>query len=226
MKYLVFNLDNTGKHQIEETQVKTYLIDTFNIAFGYPHQQPWTINDFECRLESIRELLLSRNHNLDSIDVVIDKMISMHDKESSSTQCSSSSDTFNKAANAFHQAKSEFIKTNNNCSWSDGGCIWLHNTQISLNEYRHDDILTFDRYHGRQLITQSFIITSFITLSLEKDCITLSIGSTMNGKMIRMPIGCYSRSQNYIGDFQKNFTIELHRLLISIVKERQAMIQL
>lgn len=134
-----------------------------------------------------------------------------------------SSDTFEKAANAFVQAKSEFIKMHHGFSWSDGGCVWLHGTEISSNERHHDDILTYERRKDRQLHTQSFIITSFITLSSEKDAIILSIGTAINGKMIRMPIGCYSKSQNYIGEFQKNFTTELNRLFIAIAKERNTM---
>lgn len=201
--------------------MKAYLFDTLNVAFDYPHHQPWTINDLQCRLESIRELLLPRDRQLNTTDAILDKLLSMSPSAASSTPKSSSSPSniFARAADAFQQAKKEFVDTNKDYSWSDGVCIWLDST---LNERRHDDILIYERHERRQLITYSLILTSFASVSADGDCITLSIGSAVNGKMSRIPIGCYSKAQNFTGEFRKNFTAELNRLLISIAKERQA----
>jgi hypothetical protein len=67
----------------------------------------------------------------------------------------------------------------------------------------------------------SIIITCLATVS-DNGSITLSIGSTVNGKMSRIPIGRYDKNQNYFKEFQDGFIIELKNLLISICKERRA----
>lgn len=225
--FVIFTSDKSRKLPIEESQVKMYLLDTFNIAFGYPRQQPWTLGDLECRLESIRELLSSRDVEMAATDTIFRDVVSTYHPTTTNrtpTTTSASHDVFEKAANAFQQAKAAFTKINSSHSWSDGGCIWLDNAQASLNERRHDDILTYDHRDGRQLSTYSFIITCFVVLTDDGNCITLSVGSVSNGKTIRIPIGYYSKAQDFARDFESSFPNELNRLIIAIAKERRTIV--
>ena len=57
-------------------QLKTYLTDIFNIAFGYPDYQPWTIGDLEYRLESICEILSSTNSMLNTTERIFQELLS------------------------------------------------------------------------------------------------------------------------------------------------------
>jgi hypothetical protein len=232
--FLIFNLvtsfylDVNKKQFLEETQLKTYLTDTFNIGFGYPQHQPWIINDLECRLESIRELLSPRNPKLNTTEVIFKELISTYNTTmpTSSTTTNIQHDIFQKASIAFQQAKTSFSKsTNDQYSWSDGSCKWLDSTQTSMNERRHDDILTYYSRDRHISSSCSIIITCLATLIDEENCIALSIGSAVNGKMSRIPIGHYSKSQNYMVEFEKRFIIELNNLIISIAKEQRAILQ-
>jgi len=213
---------------LEEKQLKTYLIDTFNIGFGYPQHEPWTIGGLECRLESIHELLSSRNPKLDTTDDIFKELISTYNTAVpvSTVTTNADQDIFQKASIAFQQAKTIFSKfMNDQYSWSDGSCTWLDSAQTSTNERRHDDILTY-YYRDRHMQSScSIIITCLATLTDEGNGITLSIGSVVNGKMCRIPIGHYSTTQNYIGEFQKYFLTELNNLIVSIAKERRAILQ-
>ena len=209
---------------MKEKQVKTYLIDTFNIAFGYPQHQPWTLSDLECRLESIHELLLPRNPKMDETESIFQELLSTSTlSKSTILVCPTAyADIFERAAQAFEKAKTNFSESNQHrYSWADGSCIWLDNTQISMNERRHDDILTFFSWKANQLSSCSIIITCFAAIDDNGNIITLSIGSTINGKMSRIPIGQYVKNQGYINDFQNDFIIELKNLIISICKERR-----
>ncbi len=214
---------------MDESQLKRYLVDTFNIAFGYPQYQPWTISDLECRLESIRELLSPRNSKLDTTDAIFKDWVSSCNNtahSSSSTINHVQHDLFQKAAMEFQKAKKNFSNSNNDqYSWSDGGCTWLDNIQTETNERRHDDILTYDYRDGRMSGSCSIIITCLATLTDDGNCITLSISSVTNGRTCRIPIGRYSKTQNFSGDMQKNFTTELGNLIKSIAKERRIISQ-
>jgi hypothetical protein len=206
----------------------TYLTDTFNIGFGYPQHQPWTISDLGCRLESIRELLSPRDPKLNTTDTIFKDLISTYNTAVSAPINTTDVhyDILQKASIAFQKAKTHFSKHNDNqYTWSDGSCIWLDSTQTSTNERRHDDILTY-YYRDRHMLSNfSIIITCFVTLIDQGNRVTLSIGSAVNGKMSRIPIGHYSKTQNYMGEFEKNFIIELNNLIISISKERKAIQQ-
>ncbi len=213
---------------MEEKQLKTYLIDTLNIGFGYPQHEPWTIVGLECRLESIHELLSSRNPKLDTTDAIFKELISTYNTAVpvSTVTTNADQDIFQKASIAFQQAKTNFSKfMNDQYSWSDGSCTWLDSAQTSTNERRHDDIFTYYCRDRHMQSSCSIIITCLATLTDEGNGITLSIGSVVNGKMCRIPIGHYSATQNYIGEFQKYFVTELNNLIISIAKERRAILQ-
>jgi hypothetical protein len=221
--FILCHLDSTGKQPIKQTQLKTYLIDTFSIAFGYPHRQPWSIGDLECRLESIHELISPRNPKMDSADAIFQDLLSTSNITVSILP-DDHQDIFQKASNAFYQAKTKFSKMNENeYSWSDGSCVWLDSTQTPMNERRHDDILTYHSRDRRMLNSFSIIITSLATLSADGNIMTLSIGSTTNGRMSRIPIGRYVQSKDYLAEFLVDFTIELNNLFISVCKERKAL---
>ena len=221
----VFFLEIHAKQPLEEYQLKNYLIDTFNIAFGYPECSPWSIDDLQRRFESIHELLSPRDPRLDTTDTIFRELVSSchSTTRTSSTATNSSPDMFQKAAMAFELAKKNFSRLNNDqYSWSDGDCTWVENIETGDNERRHDDILTYDYREGRMSNSFSIIITCIATLTDGGNLITLSIGSTVNGKVCRVPIGRYSRTQNIAADVQKNFSIELNNLMKSIAKERRS----
>ncbi|CAF1177851.1 unnamed protein product [Rotaria magnacalcarata] len=85
-----------------------------------------------------------------------------------------------------------------------------------MNEYRHDDILTY--YWRNQ--SYSIIIICLASINDEGRVITLSIGSTVHGKMIRIPLGQYSIAQDYLTKLQENFSTELKNLLLLIYNEQ------
>ncbi len=210
---------------LDESQLKRYLVDTFNIGFGYPEYQPWTISDLECRLGAIHELLLPRDRKLNTTDAIFNDLASVHNTPlpASSTTTNVHQDIFQRAAIAFQEAKTKFFDSNDKYSWSDGGCTWLDSTQTAMNERRHDDILTFEYGDEDQPSRASIIVTCLATLTDEETYITLSISSAVNGRISRIPIGRYSRSQNFTVDLQKNFVIELNNLIKSIARERRAL---
>ncbi|CAF5217159.1 unnamed protein product, partial [Rotaria magnacalcarata] len=169
-------------------QLKTYLIDTFNRAFGFPEYEPWTIDDLECRIKCISQLFTPSDSNLNTIGDIFRSLIPL----TTSSKLISTSDhpaAIQKAANAFTQVKQELLNSNpDQYSWFDGNCTWLNTAQHPMNEYRHDDILTY--YWRNQ--SYSIIIICLASINDEGRVITLSIGSTVHGKMIRIPLGQYS----------------------------------
>ena len=125
-------------------QLKTYLTDTFNMAFGYPDYQPWTIGDLEYRLESICEILSSTNPMLNTTERIFQELLSITNTRISVPPIATNvyHDIFEKASNAFYEAKKHFLESNGNqYSWSDGGCIWVNNAQTEMNKRQHDDKL-------------------------------------------------------------------------------------
>jgi hypothetical protein len=212
---------------LKEIQLKTYLIDTFNIGFGYPRPQRWCISDLACRLESICELLSPRNPKMNAIEPIFQDLLATSNIKvpTASVLPNSDEDIFQKASNAFQKAKTNFSEFDQNkYTWGDGSCIWLDNTQTSTNERRNDDILTYFSWKANQSRSCSIIITCLATVDDSRDIITLSIGSTVNGKMSRIPIGRYGKNQNYINEFEDAFISELKNLIISICKERRAIL--
>jgi len=207
--------------------LKTYLIDTFDIGFGYPQRQPWSISDLECRLESIHELLSPRNSKMDATELIFQELIatSAIAVPTASVSPSFDQDIFQTASSAFQKAKTSFSESNGHqYSWADGSCKWFDNTETSANERRHDDILTYFSWKANQSSSCSVIITCLAAVGDNGNIITLSIGSTVNGKMSRIPIGRYRKNQNYINEFEDAFISELKNLIISICKERRAIL--
>lgn len=216
------------KQPLEESQLKNYLFDTFSIAFGYPQQSPWFINDLQCRLESIHELLLPSNSRLDTTNAVFEELISVshsiRDLPAAITT-NAPQDPFQKAAMAFQLAKKNFLSLyNHQFFWFDGGCKWLENIEMSENERRHDDILTYEYQDRARRLSGNFsiLITCITTLTDEGNLITLSLSSSVNGKTCRIPIGRYSITQNIAADVQKHFAMELSNLIKAIAKERRS----
>jgi len=195
-----------------EEQLKRYLIDTFDRAFGYPHHHPWTINDLKCRLESILQLLMPIEPKLNTIDGIFQELIlisdslptppiSVHDAQRNA---------FEKASKAFCQAKKHFLENRQDqYQWFDGHCTWVHSPHSSINECRNDDVLTYCLVRGRTTTSYSVIITCLARSSEERRVMTLSISSNVNGKTIQVPIGQYSIAQDYAIIVQENLTTEL-----------------
>ncbi|CAF4705391.1 unnamed protein product [Rotaria socialis] len=200
-------------------QLKTYVIDTFNRAFGFPNYEPWTIEELDCRIESILELLISSDSKRNTIENIFQDLLHLATLPKLMSTASDHPPAIQKAADAFAQAKQEFYKSNQDrYVWYDGYCTWLHNKQNSVDEYRHDDILTY--YWRNQ--NYSIITICFASINDEGRVITLSIGSTVQGKMIRIPLGQYSIAQDYVKELQETFTMELRNLLLSIYNKQKS----
>ncbi|CAF1018586.1 unnamed protein product [Adineta steineri] len=209
---------------VPKEQLKMYLMNTFDRAFGYPHHHPWTINDLECRLKSILQLLTPIEPNLDTTDSIFQELISISDVMSIPPIATGSTqrDAFAIASETFYQAKKHFLDNEpNKYEWSDGHCIWVYNPHSSINERHNHDILTYHFTRGRTTTSYSVIIMCLASCSEEGSVMTLSIGSDVNGKTIRMPIGQYSTAQDYIADVQEKFKTELRNLLLAIYSERK-----
>jgi len=207
-----------------EEQLKMYLMDTFDRAFGYPHYHPWTINDLECRLKSILQLLKPIESELNTIDSIFQKLISISDSLPTPPIAANDAQgrAFEKASKAFFQAKKHFLENGQNqYGWSDGRCTWVHSPHSSINECRNDDVLTYYSLRGRMTTSYSVIITCLANCSEEGRVMTLSISSNVNGKTIQMPIGQYSIAQDYAASAQENFKKELTNLLLAVYRERK-----
>jgi hypothetical protein len=207
-----------------EEQLKRYLMDTFDRAFGYPHHHPWTINDLKCRLESILQLLTPIEPKLNTIDAIFQELILMSGSLTTPpiTVNDAQRNAFEKASKAFCQAKKHFLENRQNqYEWSDGHCTWVHSPHSSINECRNDDVLTYYSFRGRTTTPYSVIVTCLASCSEEGCVITLSISSNVNGKTIQMPIGQYSTAQDYVTNVQENFITELTNMLLAIYKERK-----
>ncbi|CAF4027885.1 unnamed protein product [Rotaria sp. Silwood1] len=199
-------------------RLRTYLIDTFNRAFGFPEYEPWTIEDLECRIKSIRELLTSDDSKLNSIESIFQNLLRLtasHKFIEKSTHPAA----IQKAADTFTQVKKKFSDSHSDkFMWFDGNCTWLNSAQHPMNEYRHDDILTYF-WRGQ---SYSLIIICFTNINDEGKIITLAIGSTVHDKMIQIPLGQYSIAQNYVKELEQIFDTELKNLLLSIYNEQKA----
>ncbi len=219
----MFYLDAKQQIPLEE-QLKMYLIDTFDRAFGYPQHHPWTINDLECRLKSILQLLMPSEPKLNTIDGIFQELILISDSLPTPpiTVHDAQRYAFEKASKAFCQAKKHFLENREDqYQWSDGSCTWVHSPHSSINECHNDDVLTYSLVRGRTTTSYSVIITCLARSSEEGRVITLSISSNVNGKTIQVPIGQYSTAQDYATIVQENFITGLTNMLLAIYKERK-----
>ena len=213
------------KIPLDAHQVTKYLIDTFDRGFVYPYHHPWMIGDLKSRLESIRELLSAKNPMSDTTDTIFQQLASVASSTSPSIiAIGKEQNAFHKASEVFSQAKQHFINDGQSpYTWSDGYCAWVNTLHNSINECQHDDVLTYHSFSRNMTTNYSVIISCLASLNNDKDVITLSISSSVNGKMIRLPIGHYSIAQDYGSDVKKIFEIELKNLLLAIIKERKSL---
>ena len=200
------------------------------MAFGYPQYPLWSIDDLECRLESIRELLLPRDPKFDTIGSVFKDLVSSNDSTRNplSMPASNSDDLLQEAARGFQIGKRSVENLNNVnelFTWSEGDCIWSNDIQTAANERRNDDILTYEYRDGRTSRSLSLIITCIALLVDEGKCVILSINSTVNGKTCRIPMGRYTNTRDFDALVQENLSIELRNLIKSVAKERRAIHQ-
>jgi hypothetical protein len=217
---LLFYLD-IDRHIPLEEQLKRYLMDTFDRAFGYPHYHPWSINDLKCRLELILRLLIPSEPQLNTIDGIFEELISITDwlPTPPITFYGAQGDAFEKASKAFCQAKKYFLENGKNqYRWSDGRCTWVHN---SMNECRNDDVLIYCSFRGETSTSYLVIITCLARFNEKERMMALFISSNVNGKTIQVPIGQYSTVQDYALTVQKNFVIELTNILLAIYNEQK-----
>lgn len=235
-KYLdIFLIDLEEQQQavVDETQLKNYLIDTCDMAFGYPQYSLWSINNLECRLELIHELLRPANTQLNTTEVIFKNLVTSSQSmktPSSLTAKNVSNDAFQKMALAIPLAKKKIANLSSTTieySWSnEENCTWLDSMQTAgANGRRHDDILTYSYRDRRMSGSVSIIITFIAVLIDEEKSIKLSISSTVNGKTCRIPIDRYAVSENFDALIQRNFLDELQNLIKSIAKERKHMSQ-
>jgi hypothetical protein len=207
-----------------EEQLRRYLIDTFDRAFGYPHYHPWMINDLKCRLESILRLLMPREPKLNTTDGIFQELISISDSIPTPPMIvyDTQRDAFEKASKVFCQAKKYFLENGKNqYRWSNGHCAWIHNPHSSINERHNDDVLIYRSFRGETIISYSVIITCVARSSDEGRIMTLFISSDVNGKMIEIPIGQYSTAQEYATIAQDSFITELTNLILAIYNEQK-----
>ncbi|CAF1650079.1 unnamed protein product, partial [Adineta ricciae] len=208
-------------------QLKKYLLNTFDRAFGYPGHHPWTLDDLECRLKSILHLLIPVEPKLDAVDGIIQELISISDPSTvtSTVMDNVYDEKFEKASQTFYQAKKHFIDSGRNqYEWSYGCCTWIHHPQKSINECYNDDILTYHSSRGRTTTTYSIIVRCLAKCSEEGRVIALSISSDVNGRTIEIPIGEYSTAQDYHKDVVELFQVELKNLLLAVYIERTSLI--
>lgn len=229
MKKIILIFFNVLKEKsIDGEALKIHLIHTFDIGFDYRDYQPWTINSLEVHLEIIREILVPSDLGLSVTEDIFEKLSSVHRMLTPvfSMEACIHQGIFEKASKAFYEAKKAFVKSNKNqYSWSNGTCIWLNNEQSISNERRNNDILSYYSYNQGILRSYSMIITCFVTVSDEGNIVTLSVGSSVNDVMIRIPIDQYSKAQNYIEEFSRKFNKQLTNLLISIYKQQKVIEQ-
>ncbi|CAF1416937.1 unnamed protein product [Adineta ricciae] len=208
-------------------QLKKYLLNTFDRAFGYPGHHPWTLDDLECRLKSILHLLIPVEPKLDAVDGIIQELIFISNPSTvtSTVMDNVYDEKFEKASQAFYQAKKHFIDSGRNqYEWSYGCCTWIHHPQKSINECYNDDILTYHSSRGGTTTTYSIIVRCLAKCSEEGRVIVLSISSDVNGRTIEIPIGEYSTAQNYHKDVVELFQVELKNLLLAVYIERTSLI--
>ncbi|UJR16960.1 hypothetical protein I4U23_003858 [Adineta vaga] len=205
-----------------EEQLKRYLMNTFDRAFGFPSYHPWTIDDLECRLKSILQLLIPTEPKLNTIESIFQELALISNTSSSTNVDNIYRDVFEKTSKAFCQAKQYFIDTEGNqYEWSDGHCGWIYHPQSSINECYNEDILTYHSIRGRTTVSYSIIVKCLANCSEEGRIITFSMSSDVNGRTIEIPIGEYSTAQDYNSNVEENFGRELKNLLLAVYKERK-----
>lgn len=223
-----FSLDSQRRPNIEIQQLRAYLMDTFNMAFGYPDYPPWTVSDLACRLESIHELLVPRNSNLIERSDVFQDLLSTHADPlpADDDRLDADSDLFRKASRVFQLGKAGYLTQSTDprhqYSWSDLACKWLDSTQTPSNERRHDDILTYYHQEKRTSASCSVLITCLAVFVKQENRVHLSIGSASNGVMCRVPLGYLQDSDQDLQEKVQYFVVELNNLIISISKQRRA----
>ena len=222
------SLGSHGMSTVENQQLQSYLMDTFNMAFGYPDYQPWTISGLVCRLESIHELLSPRNVELVGPNHVFKDLMSTDTDALPAEDDPSDAglDLFQIASRVFRRGKASFLAKFNDqwheYSWLDVGCKRLDSAQTLKNEYRHDDILTYyyrDRYTSTSC---SVIITCLAVFVKHESRVHLSIASPSNGAMCHVPLGFLENSDDDLHEKAQGFVVELNNLLICISKQRKA----
>ena len=198
------------------------------MAFGYPEYPPWTVSDLACRLESIRELLASRNSKRNESSDVFQDLLSTHKDPlpAGDDQLDADLDLFQKASRVFQRGKAAYLAQSTDrrheYSWSDLACKWLDSTQTPCNERRHDDILTYYHRDKSTYASCSVIITCLAVFVKQENSVHLSIGSASNGVMCRVPLGSLQDSNHDLQEKVECFVIELNNLIISISKQRRA----
>lgn len=215
-----------GKDQqiLAEKQLRKYLNDTFDRAFGYHEYHPWTINNLKCRLESILRLLTPNEPKLITMGDIFKELISIQNSSSTTPVVAygDERDIFEKASEAFCQAKKYLLQDmNNQFQWTNGNCIWIRSQNSSISKCYHDDILNYSSFQESAIILYRIIVRCLARYISEEHVVALFISSDINGKTIEMPLGKYPTSQDYTIDIQKIFKIEITNLLLAIYNEQK-----
>ena len=220
LNYLV----NKRASPLDFEQMSAYLTDTFDHGFGHPHHHPWTLGDLECRLEAIHELLSPSHSTLNTSDAIFQALASASDSTPPSTTVSDGArrDILGDVSKAFCAAKQQFVEDGHQYSWSDGSCSWMESPSVGSNEYRHDDVLTYQSFFRNKSTSYAVIITCWTSFGQDGRTMTLSIGSSACGKMIRMPLlQCFTAVSAPL-KLEKVFRTEVKNVLLAIYKERSA----
>lgn len=206
-------------------QLSVYLTDTFDHGFGHPHHhQPWTLGDLECRLEAILELLSPSQPTFNTADAIFQALASTSDTTPPSTTVTDGArrDALAEVSKAFCEAKQHFVEDAHHFSWSDGWCSWMQSPSVGSNEYRHDDVLTFQSFFRNKSINCAVIITCWTSFAPDGRTMTLSIGSSACGKMIRVPLLQCPTAVSGPLNVREIFGKEVKNLLVGIYKQRVA----
>ena len=217
-------LDRMRTLPLDFEQLSVYLTDTFDHGFGYPHQHPWTLGDLECRLEAIQELLSPSQSKLNTSDAIFQALASASDSTPPSTTVADGArrDILGEVSKAFCEAKQQFVEDGHQYSWSDGSCSWMESPSVGSNEYRHDDVLTYQSFFRNKSTSYAVIITCWASFGQDGRTMTLSIGSSACGKMIRMPLIQCSTAVDAPLVLREIFKKEVKNVLLAIYKERKA----
>ena len=217
-------LDKKRASPLDFEQLSVYLTDTFDHGFGYPHHHPWTLGDLECRLEAIHELLSPSHSALNTSDAIFQALASASDSTPPSTTVADGArrDILSEVSKAFCEAKQQFVEDGHQYSWSDGSCSWMESPSVGSNEYRHDDVLTYQSFYRNKSTSYAVIITCWASFGQDERTMTLSIGSSACGKMIRMPLIQCSTAASLPLNVQEMFRKEVKNLLLAIFRERNS----
>lgn len=212
-----------------QSRLKTYLMDTFDRAFGYPKHQPWTLCDLQVRLEVLHNLLVpGKIYN--SCSAVFQDLALMSGNRTTNTAHSSLLDhgrnAFETAARVITEAKRAFVAKNpNHYRWSSGDCAWIDASTATSVQCQHNDILIYASLINGRLVDEHLMITFFAQLSENHRMITISIGTTCFGKDVRIPVVYQGEGEDYSNTFQERFETEFKSLLVAIKKERESRLQ-